>query len=68
MILNPKAFSSSIYDVAPTLVSPSTEGAIDELKVVSRLTSAAAGLATSETSSTDEAIINEPDGKCEEIQ
>ena len=51
MILNPKAFPSSIYDVAPTLVSPSTEGAIDKLRVVSRLTSAAAGLATSETSS-----------------
>ena len=68
MILNPKAFSSFIYDVAPTLVSLSTEGAIDELKVVSRLISAVVGLATSETSSTDEAIINELDGKCEETQ
>jgi hypothetical protein len=61
MILNRKAFSSFIYDVTPTLVSPSTEGAIDELRVVSGLTSDAAGLATSETSSTDEAIMNETD-------
>jgi len=68
MILNRKAFSSPIYDVAPTMVSPSTEGPIDELRVVSGLTSAAAGLATSETSSTDETIINETDEKYEEIQ